>query len=207
MRQIRIILIGIILSLTCVAAYAQQSRDISIDNRHNIRLSLSAPGLMSYFYLVDNNDTVADADAIHSTSDLLASARYFESPTRYLPGINLEYSCNIKPWLSLGGKATFAATWSSMRHVSTNELLYRNNRIATALILNLRFDYLRKPIINLYSAVGAGIAARFAYDDGVVTPMYDLTFFGLTLGRKVYFFAEVGAGISGSLRAGVGYRF
>ena len=66
---------------------------------------------------------------------------------------------------------------------------------------------LRKPIINLYSAVGAGIAARFAYDDGVVTPMYDLTFFGLTLGRKVYFFAEVGAGISGSLRAGVGYRF
>lgn len=207
MRQIRFIIAAVALCLTCVGGYAQRARDISIDNRHNIRLSLSAPGLLSYFYLVDNNDTVADADAVNSTSDLLASARYYESATRYFPGINLEYSCNVRPWLSLGGKATFAATWSSMRHVSTDELLYRNNRIAAALIFNLRFDYLRKPVITLYSAVGAGIAARFAFDDGVVTPMYDLTFFGLTLGRKVYFFAEVGAGISGSLRAGVGYRF
>jgi hypothetical protein len=66
---------------------------------------------------------------------------------------------------------------------------------------------MRRKYVQLYSAVGAGVAARFDREVGVIIPMYDLTYFGIVVGKNLYGFAEVGAGVSGFARAGIGYRF
>ena len=94
-----------------------------------------------------------------------------------------------------------------MRHIQTDEKLYSDGSYSVGLILNLRFEYMRREYVQLYSAFGAGFAARFEYDRGILIPMYDATYFGIVVGKNLYGFAEVGAGLSGSIRAGLGFRF
>lgn len=222
MQQILITLIGIMLTATTL--YGQRpTRDEAYDKsyaavnkaqsskeaqpwRHDIRVGVSSPGLLSTIFI---SSTLNEPNASYnpSTSTALANERYYNTPTYYLPGATIEYGQRLKPWLMVGGKASFAMTWSSRRHVYTDEILYRDNCYAIGLLLNFRFDWLRRDVVRLYSSIGIGIASRIAFDNNLIVPMYDATYFGMSLGRSVYGFAEIGAGISGSLRAGIGVRF
>lgn len=174
--------------------------------RHDIRIGVSTPGLLSIFFIGDTKRE--DFSTLRpSASSALASARYYRTPTYYFPGATLEYAQRLKPWLLVGAKTSFAMTWNSVRHVVTDEILYRDNSYAIGLIINVRFDWLRRDIVRLYSSIGGGLAVRISFHDGIIVPMYDATYFGVALGRSVYGFAEIGGGISGSLRAGLGVRF
>lgn len=202
MQHIRFITLAFALCLTCISVEAQQ---VNSDRRHNIRIGVSTPSLISgYFAFIDDssNDTM-----LESTSDLLAEERYYKGDTKYLSGVHAEYSYNFKPWVSLGAKATFAMTSTAYRHVYTNEVYRRDNRYSMGIVASVRFDYLRKSVVHLYSSVGLGIGALIEPDDSTVAPIYDITLFGITLGKKVYFFGEVGTGISGIIRLGVGCNF
>lgn len=223
MRHINIILTIVALAIA-TAAYGQEpttddlynkTRSAIIEDndsatpaqwRHDIRIGVSTPGLLSAFFI--GNTTRNDlSNTRPSASNALALARYYRTPTYYFPGATLEYSQRLKPWLLVGAKTSFAMTWNSMRHIATDEILYRDNSYAIGLIINVRFDWLRRDVVRLYSSIGGGLAVRISFNDGIIAPMYDATYFGVALGRSVYGFAEIGAGISGSLRAGLGVRF
>ena len=226
MRHITFILLGVALSLTSLRAWAQEpvtddvytrAHDIVEEDyiteapkpirwKHNIRIGLSTPGLLSERFLRGPEGSTNES-LIPSASHDLASMRYYRTPTYYFSGLTAEYNQNIKPWLAIGGKATFAAMWSSVRHVATDELLYRDNNYSIGVIFNIRFEWLRRDIVQMYSGIGIGLAARIAFNDGILSPMFDATYVGISLGRSLYGFAEVGTGISGMIRAGMGYRF
>lgn len=175
---------------------------------HNIRLGANLPSLLSLRFLNGpfyEDERISYSDP--SASGALAEERYYQSPTYYFSGATLEYSHSVKSWFSIGSKATYAMMWSSMRHVLTDKILYRDNNYAVGLIFNMRFDWLRRDVVQLYSSIGIGLAARFAFHDGVISPMYDATYFGIAVGRDIYGFIELGGGISGSARAGLGIRF
>lgn len=177
--------------------------------RDNIRISIGSPSLLQMRFLEGPDTHTSDEQQTYNNtlSGKFASYRYYETPTYYVPPITIEYSHYIRKWFSLGGKATFAALYSRHKHVATDELLRTNGNYTVGLIVNARFDYLRRNSVQLYSSIGFGLAARFAYNQGIVSPMYDMTLFGIMVGRDFYGYFEFGGGISGLCRAGIGYRF
>lgn len=176
--------------------------------RNNIRLTIGSPSYIQCLFL--DGITHDDSDIykpIPTASEKLAEYRYYTTPTYMITPISLEYNYYVKKWLSVGGKATFTALYNEVRNIATEEKLYSNGSYGVGIILNLRFEYMRREYVQLYSAVGLGLAARFEYNRGILTPMYDFTYFGIAVGKGFYGFAEVGAGLSGCVRAGIGFKF
>jgi hypothetical protein len=178
--------------------------------RHNIRLTFGSPSAIQSLFLdgiMDNLEEINRPQERPTASDKLAEYRYYTTPTYMITPISLEYNYYVKKWLSIGGRATFTALYNEVRNIATEEKLYSNGSYGVGLILNLRFEYLRREYVQLYSTVGLGLAARFQYNRGILIPMYDFTYFGISVGKGFYGFAEIGAGLSGCARAGFGFRF
>lgn len=178
--------------------------------RHNLRLTFGSPSAIQCAFLdgiMSGSNEINAPSRISTTSDVLAQYRYYTTPTIMVTPISVEYNYYVKRWLTVGGRATFTSLYNEVRNIATDERLYANGSYAVGLILNVRFEYMRREHVQLYSAVGLGLAARFEYNRGIMTPMYDFTYFGIVVGKGFYGFAEIGAGLSGCARAGIGFRF
>ena len=175
---------------------------------NNLRVGYGVPSLISIMF--SSGGIMGDCDCAmpqRDFGDTLHDVRYYNTPTLTLQSLYVEYMRTINPWFSMGVKGTFAAQWSSLYNAHTNELFIRNNSYAISALLNLRFEWLRRHSVQMYSGVGAGLAARIERANGALIPMFDLTLVGLSVGRSFYGFVEIGEGISGSLRGGFGVRF
>lgn len=176
--------------------------------RHDIRIGYGAPSLTSEFFLTDTSFGYCDCwKMFKSFSDNIHDKRYPHGPTYKLSNLYFAYSYTIRPWFKFGFKSTFAGLWSERRHALTGEKLYSTTSYTTSALVDMRFEWLRRRNVQLYSSLGVGVAARIERANGVVIPMADVTLIGISVGRGLYGFIEIGEGISGSLRAGVGVRF
>ena len=174
---------------------------------HDIRLSYGAPGLIS-MALLDRISFGCGCDI--GPQDLpsqINNLRRYDGPTYMLANIGLSYSKQLRPWFALGAKGTFAATWQNTYDTFTNEKLYNNNCYVTSIMLESRFSWLRREKVELYSTIALGVVARIKRSAGGIAPMFDTALFGVSFGRSLYGFVEIGGGIGGSARAGIGYRF
>ena len=182
----------------------------SLECNNSLQVGGGLPGLM-LMAMLDLLDVDVDISPDHtqyvSISDQLADYRYYRTKERVVTSLTLDYSYRVKKWLSLGAKGAVGFRTHGIRHKVTNDLLYRESRVAASLLFNMRFDWLHRRNVMMYSSFGVGVTSIFDYNDGMVFPMYDATFVGLTAGRKFYYFLEWGAGASGTVRTGVGCRF
>ena len=182
----------------------------SLECNNSLQVGGGLPGLMLMAMLdllyVDI-DICPDPTQYESLSDQLAGHRYYRTEEYVVTSLTLDYGYRVKKWLSLGAKGAVGFRTRGIRHKVTNDLLYRESRVAASLLFNMRFDWLHRRNVMMYSSLGVGVTSIFDYNDGMVFPMYDATFVGLTAGRKFYYFLEWGAGASGTVRTGVGCRF
>lgn len=182
----------------------------SLECNNSLQVGGGLPGLwlmaMLDLLYVDV-DIFPDPTQYVSISDQLADYRYYRTKERVVTSLTLDYGYRVKKWLSLGAKGAVGFRTHGIRHKVTNDLLYRESRVAASLLFNMRFDWLHRRNVMMYSSLGVGVTSIFDYNDGMVFPMFDATYVGLTAGRKFYYFLELGAGASGTLRTGVGCRF
>lgn len=184
-----------------------KSKNITdIRHRHNIRLGYGAPGLFSEFML-DNIGMTCDCELYFDYPSSIEHRRHSTSPRRQLSTLSLQYSYCIKPGFWLGAKGTYAGVWQYTYDSLTGERLYDNNAHNIALMLDAQIAWLRRDIVEMYSSLSLGLMAHIERANGGLTPMFDAAFVGLSVGRKVYGYVEVGAGIGGSVRGGIGIRF
>lgn len=142
-----------------------------------------------------------------SLSNQLADSRYYWSTERAFTGITIEYSRRIKSWFAIGAKGVVSFNTRAKRHIGTNELLYRDNTLLAAALLNMRFDWFCRKTVTMYTSIGIGLMTHTDYYETYVLPMYDAAWVGITVGRRLYGYAEFGGGIGGLFRVGMGYRF
>jgi hypothetical protein len=174
---------------------------------HDITLWYGAPGFVSELLL--------DKVAFGCGCDIgpepfqtgIMNMRTYTGPLYQLSTLGLSYSKQVKPWLGVGAKATFAATWQSEYDVYTNAPLYNYNMYNVAALLDFRFSWLRREKVEMYSSIGVGLMAHIERANGGLTPMVDAALVGLKIGKKFYGFIEIGAGVGGSARGGFGIRF
>ena len=111
-------------------------------------------------------------------------------------------------WLSLGAKAIFGWRTQAVRSVTTNKVLYRDYMLTAQTILDMRFSWLHRDHLSLYSSVGVGVTSYVENDEYLqLLPSIDLVYIGMSFGGRVYGFWEMGGLGGGSLRGGLGVRF
>jgi hypothetical protein len=180
----------------------------SLENKSALQVGGGLPGLtvlaMLDMLFVDFGDDVSPDMSLRGR---LADSRYYWSKTRAVTSLTLDYGYRVRDWLSLGAKGAVGFTTRARRHVATNDILYRDSRVAASLLFNMRFEWLHRRSFMMYSSFGVGATSIFDFSNGLVIPMFDATYVGFTAGRKFYYFLELGGGASGTIRTGVGCRF
>lgn len=136
--------------------------------------------------------------------------------------ISVNISYNILRWLSVGATFTYSGEFQKIYSLTTKEEIGNKNSQNFMITPMVRFNYLNRTWIRLYSQVGIGLGyeytdnkyikdtdADYGYDypESVIFPTPHITYFGISVGRKLIAFAEFGYGSQGTAIAGIGYKF
>ncbi|MBE9488067.1 MAG: hypothetical protein IMY73_02685 [Bacteroidetes bacterium] len=161
---------------------------------HDIRVSYS---LDSFFYGFGNEDLSNDFERKYSHDVLIGPI-----------GFAYTYSCFR--WLEFGISCNYAVSYYS----GNSNVISRCNFFSIS--PTARFVWLNRRNIRLYSSVSSGFSMVIdeKKGDGVdvndtdILNIFQTTFFGISVGRKVFAHAELlTLGSSGFLNFGVGVRF
>lgn len=117
---------------------------------------------------------------------------------------SLSYKYRIKKWFWVGGAISYTAVASrplSEQHWSQSHFI--------AIAPEVRFSYLNKPWVTLYSGINLGFAITCgnALPETQVNFISHINLFGVKAGKNLYGFFEFGVGAKGFLSTGIGYHF
>jgi hypothetical protein len=169
--------------------------------RHEWRFGLSGlPAIDALIHGRFHDHEPYDVDIDHAYES-------YGGPRRMLGLLSAEYSINRSKrfTFAVGGYVNYI--WNRVND-------YAGRRTGTEIGLSLhviptaRYKYISKPAFSAYGSIGLG--AMVGCEDGefFALPTFQIIPIGITFGRKVYGFAEYGAGftyLGGSV--GIGYRF
>ena len=170
--------------------------------RNDIRIGIGMPGYLSILSL----SGVTTGEIIEAMVDTRATDHYHSSYI-YIPPLTLEYSGYVKDWLLIGGKATFQAYYSYTYDKFTDKRIGTEGDFVAGGLFTMRFEYMRREVVRLYSGFGVGVTVHTCDNVGTFNPFVDMTYIGVSVGKSIYGFAEVGGGTSGCLRFGMGAKF
>lgn len=127
---------------------------------------------------------------------------------------SLDYGYRVNEWLSVGGSLAWTAGICNLYDRQTHEHWDTMHVDYLSLMPTVRFTWLRRNIVELYSSLGAtaGIEHWMHYTNGkqhTYRPYlsYDIKPIGISVGRRWYGFMEAGYGARGIVNVGVGHRF
>jgi hypothetical protein len=125
------------------------------------------------------------------------------TPRIFVGNYSLTYTYHDRKWLQYGGQVVFGASTRSRRDAYTNNEVENLNYYTLSVMPTVRFNWFYREKVQMYSSVSLGVVTDF--EDLYVWG--DATLFGCSFGRNFFGFAEIGMGMAGWLRAGIGYRF
>lgn len=117
----------------------------------------------------------------------------------------------VKDWLYVGGAFVWTGGFSRIEEYHVHKVLGYYNYDSFTLMPVVRFAWLRKGVVQLYSGLGLGFNFARAeepkqkYYEAVVA--HDVTFLGISVGRNLFGYVDVGVGQRGIVSMGIGYRF
>lgn len=125
---------------------------------------------------------------------------------------SLSYDYRFKKWFDLGLTLGYYGEYTDS--YSNKDLSFvRHNRIHFVTVMPLlRFTWLNRKWVRMYTTIGLGATFGTGTDfDGEKfsedTAAFQFTPIGISVGRSLFGFAEVGLGAQGVLMMGVGYKF
>ena len=183
-------------------------------HRHEVRFEVGDP-LGVYFLM----NIYGEKNYGQTTEYTFEPNRGLSSSFRATPVFSLNYHYRLTKWLWAGAMVNYAYYKD---HTDYGYDFYDSrNQHCITLMPELRFSYLNRPHVTLYSAVAAGATLFFGWEyhskpyaefywekSKKVYPTFQLTAFGIRAGGEHLFGTfELGAGIKGFASAGIGYAF
>ncbi len=160
----------------------------------------------------------ADDYYIHSLYEQYYDAQVYKG-NRYTTGsINISHSVKLIKWLELGVICSYKGNYQNVYSAIDHSIIERDYRHSFFITPTLRFAWLNKEWVRMYSSVGLGMGLLIRneeyshYGSNVERnfqwgPSIQLTGFGITFGKTLFGFSEVGSiGTLGIFTVGVGYR-
>lgn len=176
---------------------------------HELRLGVGSINLSTMALLSNGwfSNWYNDEPLPYDFRDQMLNASTYITPERLWGTFSLSYTYHSRRRVQVGVMATFAAVTQRRKDLFTDRTVENLNRYSFSLLPVVRLLWLHRSAVSLYSSVALG--AVFTIDEGEtrVLPWYDVSLIGCTFGRRLFGFAELGAGMSGMFRIGIGYRF
>lgn len=178
---------------------------------HYVNLSIGDATIASIIYGTRSIFFSYDYDAPYYTYNLF-DPDYKLGPKYATGSITASYYYRFKSWFWLGANLSYTGFTQNYYDSFTKERLGTNtNHVITALP-TVRFSYLNKQYVTLYSEFAFGITYNYQKQysrtvESQVLPAWHTTLIGVSAGKDLYGFAELGSGLRGIAIVGIGYRF
>ncbi|MBR5135942.1 MAG: hypothetical protein IKU92_02725 [Rikenellaceae bacterium] len=206
-----------------VAASAQSDKDrTSFDfslkrgtnDKHEVRLTVgSAPLFEDDFFIYDDVNIIVP----QYTGMIYPEDLYYRGALKTSGGYALSYMYSPCRWFSVGMYAGYVSQWQKTHLHSTQATVSTTTERHLMFVPTVRFTYLNRPLVRLYSSIGVGVGfchERTRNVDGQLEfsansrfcPA-EVTFLGVSVGRRLFGFAELNIGSMGCCSAGIGYKF
>lgn len=126
--------------------------------------------------------------------------------------LNADYGYWVRKWLYVGVAATYSGGFCGEYHKFSDQRMSSRSMHIIGILPQLRFAWLNRNIVQLYSSVALGALFSIGAIDnkarvGVARVGLDFKFVGISVGRRWFGFAELGYGHRGIINAGFGCRF
>lgn len=134
-------------------------------------------------------------------------------PTYSTCPISFHYLYRVTKFLWLGGEFSYCGMFYKNLNYPQDLPVKRFQEHYLTLMPTIRFSYLNKKYVTLYSGLSTGVCVGIIGQNpehqAYVTANFagQLTAFGVSAGNKWYGFTEIGLGYNGIIRAGFGCRF
>ncbi len=122
---------------------------------------------------------------------------------------SFSYAFRVKKWFWVGVDVAYTGWYNKIYDAFTDEVVGHENVHLFSIMPKIRFSYLNRKHVMLYSgfSLGFGIETNH-YDESVYGHLAgQLTTFGVKAGSNWFGFAEIGFGYKGFGTIGVGYHF
>lgn len=180
--------------------------------RHEISVKVGAfPFTMScgHLGLSTGTERLPLYPGIFATPDAVAAFKVRYSPRKTSGGITAAYYYRATYALWVGVAFTYTGLYGDIFDTRTGRKVSSNDMTTISVAPALRLQWLNRPMMRCYSALAIGPAVDITSIDDRRETYLGLsgTIAGVSVGRRLYGFAEVGAGMQGIFSAGIGYRF
>ncbi len=126
---------------------------------------------------------------------------------------SLSYDYRFRKWFDLGLTLGYYGEYSRSYSNMNASPVGRNRAHAITVMPAVRFTWLNRRWVRMYSSLGLGATFVFGHRDHNTDSFrerhvaFQFTPVGISVGRSLFGFAEIGAGAQGCLMMGVGYKF
>lgn len=141
------------------------------------------------------------------------SGKYTLSNEQQTLSVALAYHRHLYKHWAVGIQAGWTHTYRYKYGIISGEREGSCRMHNIMLLADFRYYFAITQVSQLYAGISAGATDRMYrgfYDASFshkIKPIGHITFFGVMIGKRLFGFSEVGAGMLGVLRCGAGYRF
>ena len=129
----------------------------------------------------------------------------------YTAGLwSLSYGYRFNKWFDLSVAVSYYGEYSAVYSNLDNSKIHPDNMHAISILPVARFTWLNRKWVRMYSSLALGAHIEVEQGTRTYTEGYvggQLTPIGITVGRSLFGFAEIGLGTQGLATIGLGYRF
>lgn len=214
-NSIRKALVILFLLLFVCGLYAQKdsSKVYDFEQGSEVGISYGYGNLMAGRYTPNDlwyNVVNTVSGGSLSFSDYLKDENIRRGSTYVTGIIHLTYTYRLKRWFEISGKFVYSGIYTNYYDsVLDDSSLYRHGIHTMSAVVTARLVWLNRRYVRLYSSIGVGLSTivetgddRKAYTQFAA----DFAYFGIKAGGKIYGFAELSAGVSGYITAGIGFN-
>ena len=129
--------------------------------------------------------------------------------------ITANYTYQLKSWLGIGLSASYVSFYNDLLDAETDAIVGSGMRNRLAIYPQVRLTWYKNNILNLYSELGIGVnyIANIEKLNGKETTLLtntvssQLTLIGISFGKNIYCYSNIGYGNAGYFGLGLGYHF
>ena len=183
--------------------------------RHYIQFNIGDNWMNSWYSGSSRTSSSSKYGAYHESPNYADwFPNYQQTYVSYEAFIPLTFSAQyfyaITHWLHLGGEIYYSGNFRNISQAGTGKLLSEGGNIQISVLPTIRFQYLDRKYVGLYSGLATGFYSNFIYDYGHFHPEFHIawqfTWIGLRVGNRAFWTLEFGTGHKGFITTGVGMR-
>lgn len=169
--------------------------------KHDLRVGVGTLSVSTSLFL-DGGWGVEDYYYPDFRNDM-ANCDTYRTPRFFVGNYSLSYTYQDRRWLQYGGTVVFGASTCWRKDAATGQKIENLSYYSLSILPTVRFNWFYREKVQLYSSIALGLITDF--DEAYIWG--DVALIGCSFGRKLFGFVELGGGMAGSARIGLGYRF